>query len=217
MLRMLRVLRFGAKYLRKFLLFLWSYLRSLTSSFHFSLLLFYMDRSSERTHLLNVNDIDKKSKYPSDFSEPGFGSFSSSTFNLACSAIGGGVLAFPFAYSNTGLISGLVITVIMIGVMYYSQHLISSCTQETRSSNYNELVTRMLGKRMGLACEIILVLYLLGAVIGFMTIIGELATPIVNNYITTNEILGSSKFLIVVFSVLIILPLCFPKRIHVLG
>lgn len=68
----------------------------------------------ERTSLLynsNVNENPEDIRFATK-DEGGKGTLLTSTFNLCNAAVGAGVLAFPKAYENTGLISGLVLTAV---------------------------------------------------------------------------------------------------------
>jgi len=118
---------------------------------------------------------------------------------------------------NMGFISGLIVTGVMVIILGYSLHLVALCTEITRSKSYQELVVKLLGKKMAIVSEIVLLLYLLGAIIAYMTVVGDMGPPVVEHFITSNWILSSKMFVIALFSLCFMFPLCLLKRVDILG
>jgi len=157
------------------------------------------------------------SKYPVNKSQTvPHGTVASSILNLANGAIGAGVLAFPYAYRDTGLIAGFVVTVIMIGLLAFSLHVVSRVTDQFKARTYQELVGTLLGKKIQKVCEVMLVLYLVGSCIAYMTVMGDIIGPVARHW-AGHHFYTTRDFLIVSFAIFVMFPLCLLKRIDVLA
>jgi len=62
------------------------------------------------------------------------GTFASSVFNLVSSCGGGGVLSLPYAFKETGVVVGIVVTSLVALMSAYSAHLLVSCSRRTKVS-----------------------------------------------------------------------------------
>jgi sodium-coupled neutral amino acid transporter 7/8 len=155
----------------------------------------------------------------------GSGTLTTSIFTLANSAIGSGILAFPFAFMKAGLGGGLIITLIFAMVMGASLHFITACVAATqlvdpRIRSYEELAAFVGGTKLRTLLEITLLVYLVGCCIGFLIIVGDMATPILSPLLLhafqfdTDQ---SRQCIIVGVSLIIILPLCLLKKISALS
>ena len=70
--------------------------------------------------------------------DEGTGDFFGSVITLANSAIGAGVLAFPYAFKSAGLGLGLMLTLGLCGVMGYCLHIMStSCKVNLKCEPYD--------------------------------------------------------------------------------
>jgi len=147
-----------------------------------------------------------------------------SIFNLACAAIGGGVLGFPYAYKSTGLIAGLLLTFFLLFFMVRSLQIIGNVTLRFHEDTYQGIVISLFGPRWARFAEVITVIYLFGACVAYMSIVGDTLTvtldhwfgdsisksmPFVHDYLR--------QFVIVFFSLVIIFPLSCLRRLDWLG
>jgi amino acid permease len=92
--------------------------------------------------------------------------------------LGGGVLALPFGFKQCGLILGLCLVVLVGLLSGYSAHLLVQARQkslklgvETKPTYYN-IVCVTFGTRGAKLIEVAIVLLMLGACVGYVTIIG---------------------------------------------
>jgi len=67
-------------------------------------------------------------------------------FNTANAALGTGVLGFPFAYRQSGLILGLLITIWSAGLMGYCLTVILRCARNYEGESYQQMVLMMYGR-----------------------------------------------------------------------
>jgi len=125
-----------------------------------------------------------------------------SFFNLTISAIGGGVLAFPYAYSQTGLASGIIVTLMILPIVLYSEYVITACAETLGSSNYVETVTRMFNPTVGRFCDFIVWVSLMGAAMAYISLIGDMG----------NELTGYDERLIMLCAGCLIVFPCFLKK-----
>jgi len=74
------------------------------------------------------------------------GKFLYSIFNTANAALGTGVLGFPFAYRQSGLILGILITIGSAGLMGYCLTVILRCARQFEGESYQQMVLLMYGR-----------------------------------------------------------------------
>jgi len=67
-------------------------------------------------------------------------------FNTANAALGTGVLSFPFAYRQSGLILGILITIASASLMGYCLTVILRCARDFKGDSYQQLVLLMYGQ-----------------------------------------------------------------------
>jgi len=128
---------------------------------------------------------------------------SRSFFNLTIAAVGGGVLAFPYAYSETGLASGVIVTLIILPIVLFSEYIITLSTEQTKSTNYVETVARVLNPKIGRFCDFVVWLSLMGAGMAYVALIGDLGQSVIGG--------NSSKLIMLIAGFIILFP-CFNKK-----
>jgi len=129
-------------------------------------------------------------------------------FNLTIAAVGGGVLAFPYAYSETGLASGVIVTLIILPIVLYSEWIITVCTDQTGSANYVETVARILNPKIGRFCDFVVWLSLMGAGMAYIALIGDLGQSVIGG--------NSSQLIMLAAGVIILFP-CFNRKTSHVG
>ena len=144
----------------------------------------------------------------------GDGTFFSSVITLANSAIGAGVLTFPYAFMNAGLAAAALICVALACVMGFSLHVIASCTaaaqrEDPRVRSYQDVMKRATGGagKMQMLVEVSLILYLFGGCIAFLIIIGDMLEPLVAL---------DRRIIISAITVCVVAPLCQLTRLSAL-
>ena len=75
----------------------------------------------------------------------GNGGFLASASNMANSAIGAGVLAFPYAFSCTGVILGPILTILFYLLTCYSLHIVGLAQRTTHTGSYQQILKALLG------------------------------------------------------------------------
>ena len=168
------------------------------------------------------------------FDEEATGTLFSSVITLANSAIGAGVLAFPYAFKNAGVGMALAMTTGLVIIMCFCILIISrSCERHAHCKTYNTLVRHYFGSRVGQGFEVVLILYLFGSCIGYMIIVYDMIQPVVEkiycgngcgntekddfyNLVVKNDTASSRAILIGVFSFTIMLPLSLLRKVTLL-
>eukprot|EP00937_MAST-01D_sp_MAST-1D-sp2_P003544 g3544.t1 len=147
----------------------------------------------------------------------GKGTFFASVITLANSAIGAGVLTFPYAFSQAGLGLAIILCVCLALLMGFSLHVIALSTEEaqkkdSRVRSYQDIVKLAMGERVSTAVEVALVLYLFGGCIAFLIIIGDMLEPM----LPSTGLASHRWFAITALAVFVVAPLCQLKRISAL-
>ena len=168
------------------------------------------------------------------------GTFWSSVFNLTNSAIGTGILAFPFAFRCAGLQGGTVLCFLFAAILGGTLHIcaVALAAGERRARcggggapppfrSYQDLVRAAGGPKLELAMLVMMFVYLFGICMAFLVIVGDMAAPYVLNegYGAPPVWLGSDPEVayrlaravpIGVLSLLVVLPLCALRSITAL-
>lgn len=134
--------------------------------------------------------------------------------SLVMTTIGSGILSLPYAAAQAGVAVILVTTIVLGGVSLYCSLIVAEFAYahraELKSNTFDELCGAVLGRRHYAVAAGQVVLGLLGACIGFLCVIGDLATPVLG------AALGGRAGVIMVFATLLVLPLAGCSRIHAL-
>ena len=100
--------------------------------------------------------------------------------NLANTAIGAGILSFPFAYSLTGIGFGILLTVAFAVVCSISQSWVATFQRRTKAESYEELIGVMFhSKSAGTIMQILVFVYQLGACVAYILVFCDQATPLI--------------------------------------
>jgi len=115
--------------------------------------------------------------------ELGQGTVLSSTIVLASSAIGAGILSFPYAFCRAGMISALIILLSITALIYFALCVIGRAMQVVQQHSpsvrsYDELVQATLGPSAAIIMELVIIFFMLGTCVGFLTIIGDMLGPL---------------------------------------
>jgi len=116
----------------------------------------------------------------------GNGTILSSTVVLASSAIGAGILSFPYAFCRAGMITALIVLVTITILTHFALCAIGRSMQVVQRdsphvSSYDELVQAILGPSAAIIMELVIIFYMLGACVGFLTIIGDMLEPLLTS------------------------------------
>ncbi|MEW5297319.1 MAG: hypothetical protein WDW36_000536 [Sanguina aurantia] len=140
-----------------------------------------------------------------------------SVFTLCNSAIGAGVLSLPFAFQSAGVLGGLLLCLIIGGMEGFTLYVLSKAAQRYEASSYNKLVRKCLGKKLGLVLASIQVVYLAGSCVAYQVIIGDTFSSLGVQALGRASPWLDRQFIILLLSSLVILPVCFFRKITALS
>lgn len=96
-----------------------------------------------------------------------------SVFNLVNSAVGSGVLSFPWAYRSTGLAMALLVTVAAFGLTQFTQLVLIRTAHRHRAPTLQALVHRALGTSWAHVTSVVVLLYIFGACSSYLIILSD--------------------------------------------
>ena len=106
----------------------------------------------------------------------------SGTLNLVNTIIGGGLLALPFAVKSCGVVLGIGLIVAFFFMSVYTGRLIVRCAMPPINGglSYAALARASFGHRGEILVEVFIILFTLGAIVGYLVILGDVLTPYIN-------------------------------------
>ncbi|XP_064640585.1 sodium-coupled neutral amino acid transporter 7-like isoform X2 [Lineus longissimus] len=147
-------------------------------------------------------------------------SWYASVFLVVNAALGAGLLNFPQAYDAAGgvLVAVIVQAVFMVFIVV-ALILLGYCSDVNQSATYQDVVYSMCGKAAQNVCSLCIVVYCYGTCITFFIIIGDQLDRFfyfISGADFCHYWYMDRKFTMTLSSVILILPMCFPKRIDFL-
>ncbi|XP_046360378.2 putative sodium-coupled neutral amino acid transporter 7 [Haliotis rufescens] len=149
-------------------------------------------------------------------------SWFSSAFLVVNAALGAGLLNFPQAYDQAGgVLIAIVIQTIMMTFVVMAIFILAYISDLNHSATYQDVVLSVCGRKAQIASAFALLIYCFGTCITFLIIIGDQWEEFFlfvakNVYCDEQPIYMNRSFCVIVTSILLILPLCFPRRIDFL-
>ncbi|KAF8561071.1 hypothetical protein P879_02854 [Paragonimus westermani] len=145
----------------------------------------------------------------------------SSVLIIVNAGLGASLLAFPQAYNLAGGIAiSLVFQTILALVAWFGLIILAHCADNSGTGTYQENVKACCGHRVNMACSVVIALYTFGCCITYLIIIGDLWDKVFDYAIVNPEVRHAwyldRRFIISISSIIIIWPLCMPKRIDFL-
>ena len=115
--------------------------------------------------------------------------------------MGAGILAFPYAFKEAGLVVAVLTCIALVSIMGFCLHAIVYSTSEAQKADpcvrsYEDLVLAATGPKSATAMEVIIVFYQYGAVLGFLIIIGDMLTPVLEELTGANHFLSNRQVII---------------------
>ncbi|KAL6073118.1 hypothetical protein QOT17_005087 [Balamuthia mandrillaris] len=101
----------------------------------------------------------------------------SCTFNLVNNIIGGGVLALPFALKTSGIFLGSFLLCLVGALSAYSCQLLISASSRVETKSYRAIAAACYGRKGAIMLDLSMVLFIFGALTGYMIIVGDVLTP----------------------------------------
>jgi amino acid permease len=139
----------------------------------------------------------------------------SGIFNIVNTIIGGGALALPFVMKESGVAWGIVLVFIVGGLSIYSQRLIVTTSQFAchRAESFGELGKLAFGPKGRYFTELCIILFLIGAQVSYLSVIGELLTPLLVDWgVTGMDNPSLQKLVSAIIAVVIIFPISSLRR-----
>ncbi|PAA59189.1 hypothetical protein BOX15_Mlig011399g1, partial [Macrostomum lignano] len=156
---------------------------------------------------------------PAQTSESGSG-WLLSGFIVINAALGAGLLNFPQACHLAGGVgSTLTVQFVLLSFIVGSLVLLAFVSDRSHAATYQEAVASLLGRTGRLASAACIAVYCFGTCITFVIIIGDQWEQISSQFLsptTRSQPYASKRLVMSVSSLVLILPLCFTKRIDFL-
>jgi len=134
----------------------------------------------------------------------------SALFNLVNNIIGGGVLALPFAFYCTGLILGIILLIIVGVLSAYSAQLLLQASRPVADKTFTGVMRATLGDKGAVISDLAMVIFIFGALTGYMIIIGDVLSPFIDFLPGALSYRGAIAGLV---TVLVLTPLCLLYRV----
>ncbi|XP_073476063.1 sodium-coupled neutral amino acid symporter 1 isoform X2 [Aquarana catesbeiana] len=177
---------------------------------------FIADRESRRS--LTNSHLEKK-KSCDDYS-PGTTSIGMSVFNLSNAIMGSGILGLAFALANTGIVLFVLLLMSVTLLSIYSLNLLLKCSQETGCMVYEKLGEQVFGTPGRLLVFGSTSLQNVGAMLSYLFIVKNELPNVLKFLMGIEDSTPwylDGRFLLVLVTVIIILPLCLLKNLGYLG
>jgi sodium-coupled neutral amino acid transporter 7/8 len=177
----------------------------------------YKNRNAPLPHRVQT-PIDQRK---ADIQYGGKGTIMSSIFTLASSAIGAGILSFPYAFKEAGLVTAVLVCLGLTLVMSFSVHAIVHSTAEAQKTDprirsYEDLVLVATGKKTATFLEVVIVFYQYSVCVGFLIVIGDMLQPLAENYLPHGSFLANRDAIIAIVGLCVCMPLCMLKELFML-
>lgn len=129
--------------------------------------------------------------------------------NMVNTAMGAGVLAFPYAFRCTGWVAGLLLMLGVSGMEYLTLFILVQLGAKYKASNFQQLVTKICGQGFATFVAAGMFLYLWGSCAGYCIVIGDNVTPVVSSvaHLDSTSIFANRRFYIICAVCLIMTPL----------
>ncbi|XP_028969995.1 sodium-coupled neutral amino acid transporter 3 isoform X1 [Esox lucius] len=162
---------------------------------------------------------DKKTTRFTDFE--GKTSFGMSVFNLGNAIMGSGILGLSYAMANTGVVLFLVLLTVVAVLSSYSIHLLLKSSGIVGIRAYEQLGQRAFGTPGKMAAGIAITLQNIGAMSSYLFIVKNEFPLVIQAFMGITSSSGewylNGKYLVVLVSISVILPLALMKQLGYLG
>jgi len=101
------------------------------------------------------------------------------TFNMVATIIGGGILSIPLSLQKTGLILGTILMIVAAITTAFSLYILCSCSRRSGASSYGGVARVAFGPGLELFTTLLLFVFLIFVIIGYMVLVKNIWTPIV--------------------------------------
>nr|XP_032834833.1 putative sodium-coupled neutral amino acid transporter 7 [Petromyzon marinus] len=140
-------------------------------------------------------------------------------FIVVNAALGAGLLNFPAAFGDAGgVVAGFSLQMVLLVFIVSGLLVLALCAGRSGARTYQEVVRAQCGAHAGAVCEGCIALYTFGTCVTFLVIVGDQLDMLVQavshrTHVAPVPWFCDRRFTISVVSVVLILPLCFPREI----
>lgn len=147
-------------------------------------------------------------------------SWISAVFLIINAALGAGLLNFPHAFDQAGGIAvALSVQAVLLVFVVGALLVLAYCARQHDCATYQEVVLRVCGPRFWSCCLLAVALYCYGTCITFLVIVGDFSDRIFASLYGPSYCIHwfmHRDFIIVTTSIVLILPMCFSRKIDFL-
>lgn len=146
-------------------------------------------------------------------------SWGMAAFLLVNTALGAGMLNYPFAYNQVGgVLAAASMQVILLFFITSTMFILVYCADFNRDDTYHDVLLSMCGKRAQQISAFSILLTCYGINITFLVIIGDQYDRIFNSLLAPEDLdwFMNRKFTIFLTSILFIWPMCYAQRLDFL-
>ncbi|CAF4702103.1 unnamed protein product, partial [Rotaria socialis] len=137
----------------------------------------------------------------SKFLQPNFPQ--KSVLSLSNAIVGVSVLSMPYCYHQCGIILATLLMIISAIITSYSCKILISSAHASNSATYEYLALRATGRTMKLVVELSSIGLLLGSIVAYQMIVGDLGSVVVAQTldVTNSQLIRGLVILILTFTV----------------
>lgn len=112
------------------------------------------------------------------------GGFWTAVLTTANAALGAGVLAYPFAFSEAGLVGGSALLLAFAAIASVGLRAVFHCMARAQAldpsvRDYTKMVSTAFGAKAELAVTVLILLYVFGACWGYLVLLADTLAPLV--------------------------------------
>jgi amino acid permease len=137
------------------------------------------------------------------------------TFNLSATIIGGGVLSLPLAFAKCGVVLGILLMIVAGVVTERSLYLLCLCARITGATSYGEVGKVAFGKNMEYFISLVLFVFLMFVLVGYMILVRDIWTSIVEIVVVRLKATPNSDAVLLII-VLFMSPFLVQRSLHAL-
>ena len=133
-----------------------------------------------------VNDEENDDGSGRTYKEPEGTAFGA-VCNVANTALGAGILAFPYAFKESGLALGMILVCVICVLCAYSQEMVVMGVLECKDrrarggpnvNSYDGMIRSLLGPAWGTVMEILIAIYQFGACVAYILVCADQLHPL---------------------------------------
>ncbi|CBH10705.1 amino acid transporter, putative [Trypanosoma brucei gambiense DAL972] len=146
-----------------------------------------------------------------------YGGIVSSSFNLASTTVGAGIVALPVAFQMSGIVMSTIYLIVVAIMVVYSFALLTSVGEHTGLRSYEQLTRTLLGRGADYMAALCMWSLCFGGEVSYVISIRDAIETFVKSSDATSEGLRSEssiRLLTVAIWFFFMLPLCLPKEIN---